>query len=481
MSSHMELLLLLSLALISLFLFFTLIKCRRRRAKLPPGTSGYPFIGETFAYLKPHKATSIGHFMKQHMSRYGKIYRSNLFGEPTIVSADPGLNRFILQNEGRLFECSYPKSIGGILGKWSMLVLVGDMHRDMRMISLNFMSSLRLRLFLLPEVERHTLLVLNSWKEGSSFSAQEEAKKFTFNLMAKNIMSMDPGEAETEKLRLEYITFMKGVVSAPLNFPGTPYWKALKSRSSILSVIERKMDERIKIKASTDDDGEDKPEEDDLLSWALNNSNLSKEQILDLLLSLLFAGHETSSMALTLAIFFLEGCPKAVEELRVEHHEINRKKKERGEIGLNWDDYKQMEFSQCVINETLRLGNVVNFVHRKALKDVQYKGFDIPSGWKVLPVFAAVHLDPSLYSDPQEFNPWRWQKSSSSTSNTNNFMPYGGGPRLCAGSELAKLEMAVFLHHLVLNYQWTLDEPDCPLAYPYIDFPKGLPIKVHRI
>jgi hypothetical protein len=52
--------------------------------------------------------------------------------------------------------------------------------------------------------------------------------QFTFNLMAKNIMSMDPGEEETEQLRLEYITFMKGVVSAPLNFPGTAYWKALK-------------------------------------------------------------------------------------------------------------------------------------------------------------------------------------------------------------------------------------------------------------
>ena len=54
--------------------------------------------------------------------------------------------------------------------------------------------------------------------------------QFTFNLMAKNIMSMDPGEEETERLRLEYITFMKGVVSAPLNFPGTAYWKALKVR-----------------------------------------------------------------------------------------------------------------------------------------------------------------------------------------------------------------------------------------------------------
>lgn len=55
--------------------------------------------------------------------------------------------------------------------------------------------------------------------------------QFTFNLMAKNIMSMDPGEEETERLRREYITFMKGVVSAPLNLPGTPYWKALKVRT----------------------------------------------------------------------------------------------------------------------------------------------------------------------------------------------------------------------------------------------------------
>lgn len=63
----------------------------------------------------------------------------------------------------------------------------------------------------------------------------------------------------------------------------------------------------------------------------------------------------------------------------------------------------------------------------------------------------------------------------------NNFMPYGGGPRLCAGSELAKLEMAVFLHHLVLNYTWELAEPDHPLACPYVDFPKGLPIKVRSV
>ncbi|OWM74556.1 hypothetical protein CDL15_Pgr005135 [Punica granatum] len=479
--SDSELILCLLPSVIALLLFSVLIHRRQTHLNLPPGLSGWPFIGETIGYLQPYSATTIGHFMEQHVARFGKIYRSNLFGEPTIVSADAGLNRFILQNEGRLFECSYPRSIGGILGKWSMLVLVGDMHRDMRTISLNFLSHGRLRTHLLREVEKNTLLVLGSWRDNSTFSAQDEAKKFTFNLMAKHIMSLDPGEPETEQLKKEYVNFMKGVVSPPLNFPGTAYWKALRSRSTILKFIERKMEERIERKKEA---GE-RVEDDDLLGWVLEYSNLSTEQILDLILSLLFAGHETSSVAIALAIFFLEGCPRAIDQLREEHLDIARAKREAGETELNWEDYKKMEFTQCVISETLRLGNVVRFLHRKALKDVRYQGYDIPCGWKVLPVIAAVHLDPHLFDQPQHFNPWRWQNNgrASSSSGTgpstgNYFMPFGGGPRLCTGSELAKLEMAVFIHHLVLNFSWELADSDEAFAFPFVDFPKGLPIRV---
>ncbi|XP_058228633.1 cholesterol 22-monohydroxylase CYP90B51 [Rhododendron vialii] len=484
--SDLEFLLFILPSVIALVLIFNNVvkKSKQNTLNLPPGNMGWPFIGETIGYLRPYSATTIGEFMEQHISRYGKIYKSNLFGGPTIVSADAGLNKFILQNEGRLFECSYPSSIGGILGKWSMLVLVGDMHRDMRIISLNFLSNARLKTHLLPEVEKQTLLVLSSWKDNSTFCAQDEAKKFTFNLMAKNIMSLDPGKPETEELKKEYITFMKGVVSAPLNFPGTAYRKALKSRSIILKFIEQKMEERI----GKMGEGVENLDDDDLLGWVLKHSDLSKEQILDLVLGLLFAGHETSSVSIALAIYFLQGCSRAVQQLREEHVEIAKAKKQSGERELNWEDYKKMEFTQCVINETLRFGNVVRFLHRKAIKDVKYKGYDIPRGWKVLPVVAAVHLDPSHFDQPHHFNPWRWQNtgaSSSSTSTTgatmsNNYMPFGGGPRLCAGSELAKLEMAIFIHHLVLNFHWELaDDTDQAFAFPFVDFPKGLSIKVH--
>ncbi|XP_059643311.1 cholesterol 22-monohydroxylase CYP90B51-like [Cornus florida] len=481
--SDLEFLLFLLLSIFSLLLIFNLInKKQNNTLNLPPGNMGWPFIGETIGYLKPYTATSIGEFMEQHISRFGKIYKSKLFGEPTIVSADAGLNKFILQNEGKLFECSYPRSIGGILGKWSMLVLVGDMHRDMRLISLNFLSNTRLKTHLLPDVEKHTLLVLSSWKENITFCAQDEAKKFTFDLMAKQIMSLDPGKPETEKLKKEYVTFMKGVVSAPLNLPGTAYRKALQSRSIILKFIECKMEERSQKMRERSEN----LEENDLLGWVLKNSDLFKEQILDLVLSLLFAGHETSSVSIALAIYFLQDCPSAVQQLREEHIEIARAKKQSGDTELNWDDYKKMEFTQCVISETLRLGNVVRFLHRKAVKDVRYKGYDIPCGWKVLPVIAAVHLDSSLFDQPQHFNPWRWQINHGSTSTRSNmtastsFMPFGGGPRLCAGSELAKLEMAVFIHHLVLNYHWELAVADQAFAFPFVDFPKGLPIRVQR-
>ncbi|CAI9757841.1 unnamed protein product [Fraxinus pennsylvanica] len=468
------------LFLLGLALLIILNLYRRKRKyslNLPPGNMGWPFLGETIAYLKPYTATTIGKFMEEHISRYGKIYKSHLFGEPTIVSADAGLNRFILQNEGKLFECSYPRSIGGILGKWSMLVLVGDMHRDMRIISLNFLSNARLRTHLLKEVEKHTLLVFDCWIENSIIRAQDEAKKFTFNLMAEHIMSLEPGKPETEQLKKEYITFMKGVVSAPLNFPGTAYRKALQSRSKILRFIEQKMEERVK-KKSEDDQNE-------LLGWVLKNSNLSKEQILDLVLSLLFAGHETSSVAIALGIYLLQGCPTAVHQLKEEHVEISKAKKELGETELSWDDYKKMEFTQCVISETLRLGNVVRFLHRKAIKNVRYKGYDIPCGWKVLPVISAVHLDPSIFQQPWHFNPWRWLQNNSrgsqnATTTSNNFMPFGGGPRLCAGTELAKLEMAVFIHYLVLNFHWELADTDEAIAFPFVDFPKDLPIKVQR-
>jgi len=91
----------------------------------------------------------------------------------------------------------------------------------------------------------------------------------------------------------------------------------VQARSTILKFIEAKMEER----AKRIEKGEAVEEDNDLLNWVLTHTNLSNEQILDLILSMLFGGHETSSVAISLAIHFLPGCPRAMQQLRVSMHQ----------------------------------------------------------------------------------------------------------------------------------------------------------------
>ena len=69
-------------------------------------------------------------------------------------------------------------------------------------------------------------------------------------------------------------------------------------------------------------------------------------------------------------------------------------------------------------------------------------------------------------------------QSPSSIKVPKNFMSFGKGIGSCPTTELASLELAVFLHHLTLKYDWELAEHDCPVKMPFIKFTKGLPIRV---
>jgi cytochrome P450 family 724 subfamily B polypeptide 1 len=82
---------------------------------------------------RQNKKPALLGFLRFLFFRYGKVFKSQyLFLSPTVVSCDQELNYFILQNEGKLFECSYQKPVHGILGKASMLVAVGDTHKRFR-------------------------------------------------------------------------------------------------------------------------------------------------------------------------------------------------------------------------------------------------------------------------------------------------------------------------------------------------------------
>ncbi|GLJ21150.1 hypothetical protein SUGI_0386900 [Cryptomeria japonica] len=140
-------LLLMRLVLSVTFLVFTKFWVGGKSSKtqyksLPPGSTGWPLIGETISFYRAMRSPlHPRQFIEDHEKRYGPIFRSNLFGRAdTIVSVDPEFNRYVLQNEGRLFESSYPNSFKNIVGRNSLLVVHGDLQRKLHAIAANLLK-----------------------------------------------------------------------------------------------------------------------------------------------------------------------------------------------------------------------------------------------------------------------------------------------------------------------------------------------------
>ncbi|KAF3445154.1 hypothetical protein FNV43_RR14847 [Rhamnella rubrinervis] len=433
---------------------------------VPKGTFGWPLLGETLGFLKPHPSNSLGNFLLHHCSRYGKVFKSHLFLSPTVVSCDEELNYFILQNEGKLFECSYPKPIHGILGKSSMLVAVGETHKRLRNVALSLLTITKSKPDFLTDIETTAISILHSWKHTNQLIFTEEARKFTFNVIVKQVLGLAPDDPQTIQILEDFLTFMRGLISLPLYIPGTPYAKAVQARSRICSTVKAIIEERRRRNVAENSFRK----RCDFLETLLGVDSLSEGEKVSFVLDSLLGGYETTSLLLTMVVSFLSHSPSALQRLKAEHQSIRTVKQK--DDRLNWEDYKKMEFTQNVINEALRYGNIVKFVHRKALKDVKFRDHLIPCGWKVLPVFSAVHLDPSLHASSLQFHPWRWERQDQMLK--KSFTPFGGGSRCCPGSELAKVEVAFFLHHLVQTFRWRTEEDDLPTAYPYVEFKRGL-------
>ncbi|TYJ16553.1 hypothetical protein E1A91_A10G261900v1 [Gossypium mustelinum] len=430
---------------------------RHRRLRLPPGNLGLPLVGETLQLIAAYKTENPEPFIDERVRRYGSIFTTHVFGEPTVFSAEPETNRFILQNEGKLFECSYPGSISNLLGKHSLLLMKGSLHKKMHSLTMSFANSSIIKDHLLVDIDRLIRLNLDSWTD--RVFLMEEAKKITFELTVKQLMSYDPGEW-SESLRKEYLLVIEGFFTVPLPLFSTTYRRAIKARTKVAEALSLIVRERRK-------EYERGAKKNDMLAALLaGDDKFSDEQIVDFLVALLVAGYETTSTIMTLAVKFLTETPLALAQLKEEHEGIRAKKSESE--ALQWSDYKSMPFTQCVVNETLRVANIISGVFRRAMTDINIKGYTIPKGWRVFASFRAVHLDHNQFKDARTFNPWRWQSKSGISCPGNVFTPFGGGPRLCPGYELARVEL------------WEPAEEDKLVFFPTTRTQKRYPINVRR-
>ncbi|XP_027343428.1 3-epi-6-deoxocathasterone 23-monooxygenase CYP90D1-like [Abrus precatorius] len=441
----------------------------KRINQLPLGTLGWPFIGETIEFVSCAYSDRPESFMDKRRRMYGKVFKSHIFGSPTIVSTDADVNKFIMQSDAKVFVPSYPKSLIELMGESSILVINGSLHRRIHGLLGAFFKSQQLKAQVTRDMHKYVQESMANWREDHPIYIQDETKNIAFQVLVKALISLDPGE-EMELLKKHFQEFISGLMSLPIHLPGTKLYQSLQAKKKMVKLVQRIIQSR------RDSGISEVPK--DVIDVLLNDASeqLTDDLIADNIIDMMIPGEDSVPILMTLAIKYLSECPAALQQITEENVKLKKFKDELGEP-LCWSDYLSLPFTQTIITETLRMGNIIIGVMRKAMKDVEIKGYLIPKGWCVLAYFRLVHLDDKNYDSPYQFNPWRWQDKGM---NTCNFTPFGGGQRLCPGLDLARLEASIFLHHFVTQFRWYAEE-DTIVNFPTVRMKKRMPIMVRRM
>ncbi|KAF7829107.1 Abscisic acid 8'-hydroxylase 1 [Senna tora] len=446
-------------SLLSILVLNSLIKIfssKRRDLPLPPGTMGWPYIGETFQLYSQDPNV----FFASKIKRFGSIFKSHILGCPCVMISSPEAAKFVL-NKAQLFKPTFPASKERMLGKQAIFFHQGEYHANLRRLVLRTFMPEAIRSFV-PAIESIALDCLNSW-EGQSITTFLEMKNFTFNVALLSIFGKDE-ILYREDLKRCYYILERGYNSMPINLPGTLFHKAMKARKELSQILAQIMSTRRQMKQ----------DHNDLLgSFMSEKAGLTDEQIADNVIGVIFAARDTTASVLTWIVKYLGENPSVLQAVTEEQESILKSKAEEG---LIWEDTKKMPLTSRVIQETLRVASILSFTFREAVQDVEYEGYLIPKGWKVLPLFRNIHHSPDNFKEPEKFDPSRFEVAPK----PNTFMPFGNGTHACPGNELAKLEILVLLHHLTTKYRWCMEGAQNGIQYGPFALPlNGLPIRLY--
>ncbi|KAI4344840.1 hypothetical protein L6164_012027 [Bauhinia variegata] len=455
-------------------LFLKIVKTRR--LQLPPGTSGWPIFGETFEFLRLNLEGKPYKFIRDRMGRYdSRVFKTSMLGESVAVFCGPAGNKFLFSNENKLVQVWWPSSVKKLL-RSSLVNRVGDEAKMMKKLLMSFLNPEALRNYV-PKMDSIAQQHISKhWQGKEEVVVFPTVKLYTFELACCLFASIED-QIHVSKLSSLFEEFVKGVIGFTLNLPGTRFYRAMKATNGIRKELQMIIKQR-----RLDLEEKRVSRAQDLLSQLLVTSDasgrfLNEMEIIDNILMLLFAGHDTSRSVLSSIMKYLGELPQVYEKVFEEQLEI-AKGKEEGEL-LQWEDIQKMKYSWNVASEVLRVAPPVNGSYREALTDFNYAGFTIPRGWKLLWSTGSSHRDPTFFVNPENFDPSRFEGAGPTPF---SHVPFGGGPRMCLGLEFARLEILVFMHNIVKRFKWQLSIPDEKVQYdPMLEPSQGLPIRLQPL
>jgi len=185
-----------------------------------------------------------------------------------------------------------------------------------------------------------------------------------------------------------------------------------------------------------------------------NGNGLNDEEIVGEVVTFMFAGHDTTASVISWTLYNLARYPEHQEKCRQEIDEVYGDKDE-----LDWKQLGKLTYLQMCIKETTRIFAPVPMISRSLDKTYEIDGHLVPEGSWVMTNVYALHHNPHVWKDPENFDPLRFTAESLKDMSPYAFIPFSAGPRNCIGQSFALAEVKVSLAMILRKFKLSFD-PD---------------------
>jgi cytochrome P450 len=413
---------------------------RMERRALPPGPEGMPFAGNLFQF----RADPLN-FVTAVARSYGEAATIHMGAQPLILFSRPEHVRYFLTEQPRNFtNREFARNLTRLLGD-GLLTTDGDFHRQQRRLVQPAFHKKRVDSYATTMVQ-HTSEMLDRWTPGEALDIARAMQDLTLRIVAKALFDVDLRDGH-EDLGQQFTNVIENPVQLPfslrglpINLPFTTYGRNMAARAALDAYVYGLIAQRRA-------DGHDRG---DVVSMFLaaqdtesDGAGLTDQQVRDQTMTLLAAGHETTSNALTWTLYLLSEHPDVLERLLRELDDT------LGGRAPTTADIPTLRYLDWVFNESLRLYPPAWTQGRHAIASFERAGYVFPAGTMVMLSQWVMHRLPEVWGDASAFRPERWGGEAVPQ---GAYFPFGSGPRMCIGMPFAQLEMRLLLATILQRY-----------------------------
>ena len=403
----------------------------RGRGKFPPGDNG-------FSWARTHQ---IAHdplpLLLDAYERYGPIFTLRLLHSRVVFMLGPEANHFVTVGHPENFhwrESSFGDLIP-LLGDG--LLTVDEDYHD------------RARAIMMPAFHREQIMVatqamtieadraIDALPVGEVVDVYAWMRSLAMRIAMRALLGLDPDEAGKGAAAAHH--FERALHYYGIDFglrllrgPGSPWRRLVASRRVLDEIVFGEIARR---RAEPD------PGRHDVLSLltgarGAGGEEFSDREIRDQLMTLMFAGHDTSTSTLTFMLHELARHPEVTRRLHEEQDRVLG-----GGTPTAPQLEKEMPYLETVLDEVLRLYPPAWIGPRRVIREYEFGGYTVPRGAYVNYCSWASHRLPEVFPQPEAFIPERFARERKAALPRGAYVPFGGGSRICIGKRFGQTEV----------------------------------------